>query len=168
MPQCRSRGISNGKPLFSPCFCFPLQWKNNMFSPIPSSTSTFGNWVMTRCQNPQQNTSFLSPLLSRQKPPWPAESTRWLFTCSQCVLPQRHLPALSAGSREGLAFITALPGAHPRGFLSAVPITRTAVQLKLLCHTFVFGLCRSGGKKKPQTNGVDSFSPDRKMISQRQ
>lgn len=57
MPQCRSRGISNGKPLFSPCFCFPLQWKNNMFSPIPSSTSTFGNWVMTRCQNPQQNTS---------------------------------------------------------------------------------------------------------------
>lgn len=110
----------------------------------------------------------LSPSLSRQKPPRPAESTRWLFTCSQCVLPQRHLPALSAGSREGLAFITAVQGARPRGFLSAVPITRTAVQLKLLCHTFCFGLCRSGGKKKTQTIGVDSFSPDRKMISRRQ
>lgn len=77
--------------LFSPCFLFPFQWKNSLFSPAPSFTSAFGWW---QADKSTAEYFLWASLPCRGKPTIPVECVLWVLTSSQRLLPTDSLSSL--------------------------------------------------------------------------
>lgn len=126
---CRTRGIKNGRNDFSPCFLFPLQWKN--FSPAPCFTSAFGWW---QADKSTAEYFLWASLPCRGKPTIPVESVLWVLTSSQHLLPTGSLSSLCR--HLGRSDIQQTQGAPLQSFLSAIHFTQPPFQLKLFFHMF--------------------------------
>lgn len=146
--RCRIRGISNGNNLVQSLFLIPPPMEEQyVFSNSILCLRIWqlgdGKWIKTTAE------CLLYRLHLLDKSPQCLWSPRCRYSppASVCC-PQHHSPALSADSQEGVAFITAVQGARPQWFLSAIPFTWPAVQLKLFFHTFFFFIYAGKGKKQ--------------------
>lgn len=91
MAQCRISSISNGNTLVQSLLLVssPME-EQHIFS---NSILYFHIWSLGDGKLPKTTAEYLllSSSPSRWKAPRPVESTLWLFTCSQCLLPTASL-----------------------------------------------------------------------------